>query len=393
MKRLAFVVQRYGPEVVGGAEEHCRQVVERLAPRFRIEVFTTCARDYLTWANAYPAATQVVGGVPVHRFAVARRRRVRAFGRFSQRVYDRPHTFRDEAEWMDRQGPDAPGLLEAIARRREEFNLFFFFTYLYPPTFFGLPLVADRALLLPTAHEEPPIRLGISRPLFHLPRGIIYNTEEERAFIHRHFHNEHVPSIIGGMGVDLPPLVADAPPAREPFLLYLGRVDVAKGCGELVETYQRWADRRPAPPRLLLAGEVKMRLPRDKRIEALGFISEERKGELLTETRALVLPSRQESLSLVALEAWARATPVIARSDSAVLAGHLARGGGGWSYADAAGFATAVDALLADPAEAAQRGRAGRAYVAERYTWERTLAAYGSFIERTIAIAEQAQTA
>lgn len=391
MRRLAFVVQRYGREVLGGAEEHCRQVVERLAGRFAVEVFTTCARDYLTWRNAYPAGAELIGGVSVQRFPVARPRRVRSFGRFSQAIYDRPHSFRDEAEWMERQGPDAPGLLAALASRRDEFDLFFFFTYLYPPTYFGLPLVADKAVLLPTAHEEPPLRLGIFRALFNLPRGFIFNTVEERALIHRIFHNRHIPSIIGGMGVDLKPPPADPPPAREEYLLYLGRIDVAKGCGQLVEDYRRYAAGQPAPPRLLLAGEVKMKLPRDARIEALGHVSDARKDELLAGALALVNPSRQESLSLVALEAWARGTPVLADGGGAVLRGHLERGGGGWLYRDTTQFARAIAELRTNRDERRRRGLAGRDYVAANYTWEKTVAVYSAFLERICRLVEEAR--
>jgi glycosyltransferase involved in cell wall biosynthesis len=392
MRRLAFVVQRYGREVLGGAEEHCRQLVERLAPRFEVEVFTTCARDYLTWANAYPPGTGGVDGITVHRFPVARPRRVRAFGRLSQRIFDRPHRFRDEAEWMERQGPDSPALFGALARRREEYDLFLFFTYLYQTTFFGLPLVAEKAVLLPTAHDEPPIRLGIYRPLFHLPRGIVYNTEEERSFVEATFHNRHVPNIIGGMGIDLPPLPEIAPTeGARGHLLYLGRVDVAKGCEELFAGYRRFAAARPEAPKLLLAGEVKMRLPREPRIEALGFVSEERKRELIAGALALVVPSRYESLSLVALEAWAAGTPVVAMEHSAVLAGHLERSGGGWLYRDAAGLDRALGELLASPGERRRRGLAGRAYVEEHYTWERTVERYADFLERMCARAAESR--
>ena len=49
-KRIAIVVQRYGPEVNGGAEDAARAVAEHLTALGEVHVLTTCALDYTTWA-------------------------------------------------------------------------------------------------------------------------------------------------------------------------------------------------------------------------------------------------------------------------------------------------------------------------------------------------------
>jgi hypothetical protein len=70
--KLAYVVPRYGAQVIGGAEYGARMLAERLArrPGWTVEVLTTCALDARTWADELPAGTTVEAGVPVHRFPV-----------------------------------------------------------------------------------------------------------------------------------------------------------------------------------------------------------------------------------------------------------------------------------------------------------------------------------
>jgi glycosyltransferase involved in cell wall biosynthesis len=387
MKPLAFVIQRYGHEVNGGAEALCRQVAERLAPETPVEVLTTCARDYLTWADHYPPGREEIDGVGVRRFPVARQRRVRAFGRFSKKVYDRDHTFAQEGEWMDRQGPDVPELYRFIASHRDDYGLFVFFTYLYPPTFFGLPQVAEKSILVPMAHDEAPLRLGIFRSLFHLPRGFIFNTEEERRFVHETFRNDYLPWTVGGAGIDLPPSPPPSPPpapAGGEYFLYLGRVDVEKGCGELIDFFLRHKKKHPSDVKLYLAGDVNMALPKSGDIVPLGYISDRSKATVLSGARALIVPSRHESLSLVALEAWAAGVPVIAHRGSRVLVEHVEESGGGWLYSGTREFTRCLDNVSDDADGRRRAGLAGRRYVARRYGWAKVLNSYRRFFRKML---------
>lgn len=389
--RLAFVVQRYGAEIDGGAEHECRRVAEALLPYHDIDVLTTCARDYLTWRNVYRAGVESVNGVRVRRFPVERPRRVRAFGRYADWLYAHPHTFFDEAEWVRRQGPLALSLVEWIRAHAADHDGFVFFTYLYLPTLLGLPLVADRAVLVPTAHDERPIYLDLFWSLFRLPRALVFQVEEERAFIEARFHTAHIPSAVIGAGVDP---VADAQPDRfrrlagitGPYLLYVGRVDVEKGCRELVDAFLAWRAGAREPVSLVLMGTVAVRLPRHPAVVPLGFRPEHEKWDALTGATALVMPSPHESFSFVLLEAWAQGTPVLATARSPVLRGHVERSGGGVLYDGSAGdFAVRLDRLLADEGQRKTFGERGRAYVEARYRWPGITRQYLEFFERVFA--------
>jgi glycosyltransferase involved in cell wall biosynthesis len=385
VSRLLFVVQRYGREVLGGGERLCREVALRLSGRYRVTVLTTCALDYLTWKDHYPAGESADGEVRLVRVPVVKERKVRSFGRLSETLYRKPHSLSDEAEWMERQGPDAPGIPAFIEAERGSHDLFVFFTYLYPPTFYGLPLVADRALLVPMAHPEEPLRLSIFRYLFGLPRGFVFNTPEERDLVHRTFGTGWKPDTVAGVGVELPgaviPHSSDAP-----YLLFTGRLDVQKGLDELFDFFTRYVAERPGLRlRLLLAGERKMKLPSHPAIAHLGYVSEEDKQRLLAGCRAAVVPSPHESLSISALEAWAHGKPVLANGRSDVLRGQCRRSGGGFTYRDYGEFAAALDRVTASPDLAAALGEQGHAFVASEYTWQAVEGRWTAFLDRMLA--------
>jgi hypothetical protein len=189
--RVAVVVQRYGEEVNGGAELHARWLAEHLLPWADVHVVTTCALDYQTWANYYPPGRTILNGVQVHRFAVDAPRDWAAFQRLTAQTVQRQHSVLDELDWMRDQGPVSTPLLNYLQEAYARFDLYIFFTYLYATTFFGLPLVCDKAILVPTAHEEPYLYLSLFRSLFHLPRVIVYNTETEQELVSRVTRNWH----------------------------------------------------------------------------------------------------------------------------------------------------------------------------------------------------------
>ena len=385
-RRLAFVVQRYGEGVTGGSESLARALAERLAARDRITVLTSCARDYVTWRNELAPGSSQLAGVAVERFPVDEERDLRAFDAFSDEVYARPGDRQRQLEWLRRQGPYVPRLVEALRRRQEEFDAIVFFTYLYYPTVAGLEAAPGRSLLVPTAHDEPPLRLGIFAELFERPRAFAFLTPPEAALVEARFPLGARPRDVAGIGVD-PPERVDVEAFRiehdvsGPFVLYAGRIDAGKGCAEMLAHYQRYRRDVRGAAELLLIGKLAMPEPRGPGVRYLGFLPEREKAAALEGARAVLCPSPFESLSIALLEGMARGTPALVNARSPVLRDHCVRSGGGLWYEDADEFREALDLLVGRGPVREALARAARRYVESEYRWDAVLSRYRALID------------
>src|SRR5205807_602174 len=149
--------------------------------------------------------------------------------------------------------------------------------------------------------------------------------------------------------------------------LYCGRYLRDKGVLTLLDHAHRYRADHPARFRFVFAGAGEVVIPRAEGVVDLGIISEESKRDLLAGADAVIQLSPYESLSLVALESWTEGTPLIAAAHCAVLAGHIARSGGGRTVTDFESFAHVLDELWHDPEAWRQRGRRGQEYVRQEY--------------------------
>jgi glycosyltransferase involved in cell wall biosynthesis len=415
--KLAFIVQRYGPEILGGSEYHCRLIAERLSGVHQVDVLTTCARDYITWENEYPEGPDRVRGVTVRRFANARTRDIEAFNAYSDWIFSHPHTHQDEMEWLKQQGPWSPGLVDYLERHHHTYDALIFFTYLYAPTVMGIRVAPAKSLLVPTAHDEPAIRLGIYEDVFAAAAGIAWNTDVERRFVSGHFHLRTIVEDVVGCGVDLPDEIASAkevgvrpvpPETREPlaphlegaanafrrrhrlhdrFALYGGRIDPGKGCEELLEYFQTYV-REGGDATLVLMGAKLMPLPDDPHVRFAGMLPDEERLYALEAATVVVVPSPYESLSLLALEAFAVGTPVLANARADVLVEHCRRSQAGLYYADRWEFVEALKLLMREPRLRTQMGRNGQIYINRNYRWGLILQKYERLLNRLMGSSE-----
>jgi glycosyltransferase involved in cell wall biosynthesis len=376
--KLACVIHRFGADIAGGSEGHCRGVAEHLAAHHDITILTTCARDHITWQNEYPAGLSTVGTLPVRRFPVVRTRSLHRFAEISELVFSGAASEPEQERWFRENGPVTPALLEFLERHGADYDWILFWSFRYYQTFFGLPLVADRAVLVPTAEEDPLIRgAGILGRFFTLPAGFVFLTPEEEALVAVRSPRSLAPSCVIGSGFEpARPVPAALPAALEisrPFVLYLGRIDPNKGCETLLRHFLKYQTTAKRAVSLVMAGPANMAIPDHPAVRCLGFVDEAVREALLSNASLLIVPSRYESLSIVLLEAWNHGVPALVNGRCSVLKGQAIRANGALYYESFDEFARVLDYLLDRPNVARQLGQQGLAYVNSEYRWPRVI--------------------
>jgi glycosyltransferase involved in cell wall biosynthesis len=383
--KIGIVVQRCHETIVGGSEMLAWHYATLLRDVYDVEILTTTAIDIKDWANVLPAGVEQREGVSIRRFPVTIGRTpywgvllhklFRDFEQYAQRnggpaksSRRLPWSISLQEEFIRTQGPHSEPLLRFLRENSSADEAIIFTTYLYPTTYFGIFEVPKHtALMAPTLHDEKTAYLSAFKHAAHRARSIIWLTEAERR-VGLKLWGE-LPGQVVSMSLD----TASREPAQldYPYLLYCGRIDPNKGCVELFNHFIEFKKQRPSTLRLLLTGKDDMPVPSHPDIEFRGFVDDEEKLRLMAGAKVFVMPSGNESFSIVTLEAMVQRVPVLASGVSEVLVDHVNESGAGGIYRDYASFEANLSTLLADENRRAQMGALGREYVASRFTRDR----------------------
>jgi len=394
--RIAFVVPRYGPAIIGGAETAARLLAEHLVALkgWEVDVLTTCAEDFVTWDDVYEPGEEWIGGVRVERHLSAAGREPSFHPLSAALLADPVSATVEEAErWLDLQGPVAPALATAAASW--DGDAMVFYPYLYWPTVRVIDQVAVPTVLHPAAHDEPALRLPIFPEVFAAADALVFQTEAERHLVEGMFAVASHHQLLLGLGVDDPDDRAHpdhpdrdgdpSPVPDTPYLVCLGRIDDHKGTTLLASYFARYKERHPGPLRLVLAGPVVEAPAAHPDVDLVGPVTEDDKWDLLGGATALVSPSPWEAFSLVVAESWSARTPVLVNAGCAATVEHCRRSGGGLRFDGYGEFEVAVDRLVADGSFGTGLGKRGRAYVDARFRWPMVIDRYASFVTSVVA--------
>lgn len=385
-KRIAIINQRYGLEVNGGSELYARQIAEHLQPYYDIDVLTSCAIDYTTWRNYYEEGEAVVNGVHVLRFLTEHCRDERVFPGLDATIHRNPHVSTDISDaWIEQLGPYCPTLVEYVKAHKEDYHLFIVVTYLYYPAVKCMSVVGDKAIFIPTAHQEPYIHFDMYKGVFCSARAFVFLTDEEKKLVQNLFEVEQCFSDVMGVGVDVPDYISEEENQRfvnQNYIIYVGRIDEGKDCPRLFQYFVEYKKRNPSNLKLILMGKEVCKIPVHKDIFSMGFVSEETKFAGIANAKLLVLPSKYESLSIAVLEAMRLKIPVLVNGICDVLKGHCVKSNAGLYYENYFEFEACLNYMLSNSCAMKAMSENASEYIDKNFSWDEIVRRFGIMIEK-----------
>lgn len=385
--KIAFVTPRYGEGVVGGSEAVVAEAARGLAARGHdVELFTTCAKNHVTWSNALPAGTSTDRAVTIRRFkTVPVKARVLASELEHAVQAGRELSPEQERAWVNGRFR-VPDLYFALASAAESFDAIVLAPYLFWSTIYGASIAPERSIVMPCLHDENYARLSVVRETLGRVGGLWFLSEPEHWLCHRLVPGLTPRHEVVGAAVEIPSTYDPAGFRRRhgitrPFVLFAGRREEGKGWRQLLAGFGSVASSLPFDLVTIGSGSAEIPDGLKANVIDLGFLEDEEVRHAFSAAEALIQPSTNESFSRVIMEAWLANTPVIASASGEVVTWHLERSGGGLSYANEAELGECLRFVAEAPKKAAVLAERGRDYVLANYTWDRVLDNMEAFLQ------------
>jgi glycosyltransferase involved in cell wall biosynthesis len=384
----AFVIKCYDSDLVGGGETLVREFSRRLADvGYAVEILTTSIRDYRDWREVYPRGLSLVEEIPVRRFPISQIGDDLLYKQLSYRIGNRlARNESEEYDWL-RAGLHSPALYQYLQQHGRDYRLIVVLDYFVGLSLYALAANAGRTAVYPQLHNEPFAYLPAVRRWLNAAHGIMFNVPPERDFARLELGVSNPHTAIVGVGVETgllgqPDRFRQKYGIDQPFLLYVGRLDVAKNLPALIAYFQRYKSLQATDLKLVLMGQGPFRVMAHPDVLSLGFCPEEDKFDAYAAALALCQPSLLESLSIVALEALAQETPILVHGANDVTRYHCLAGNCGLYFYTYDDFALVLDYVQTHPDARQQLGRNGRHYVLENYTWDRVTERFLAALDR-----------
>lgn len=398
MKKIAFVVIRYGKEINGGAELHCKMLAERLVNRYQVEVLTTNLISYSNQENVFKEGEEIINNVVVRRFKtdpykrkghrpnVWATRYIRSIRLFLYKM----HLLRYIANYIPIWKCGKKGtiylyrkncfysseLFTFIRNHKEDYDVFIPITIDYPEVYYTVTRVKEKALLIPTMHYQKSSFYPGMTEIFTQAGYIAFNTQAEQQLAESIFGKHMSPHGIVSVGFNIfPPAEWKETAAKyqlpKEYLLYVGRVDNSKldYIFDYFLTYKQ--KHKESNLKLVLVGGIFMNEIEHPDIIYTGFVKEEEKTTIINHAKIIVNPSKYESLSLILLEALSQKKVMLVNYKCNVMREHFRKSNQAIAiYKGKNDFIKQLYRLDTSDILRKEMGERGALYIKENYNWD-----------------------
>ena len=347
-KKIAFVVVRYGLDVNGGAELHCRMLAERLVANYQVEVLTTCIHSYSNPTNDYPEGEETINGVTVRRFKTDPVHIKRKFPLCNSRIIRdiRRLLYRlsllkpianylpiwniqkkDELRIFRKNLFYSSSLFSYIQSHKNDYDVFIPLTIDYPETYYTALYAPEKTLVIPTMHEHKNAFRPILTEVFTRVAYIGFNMESEMKLAENIFGSAMSPHGVISVGINIASK-ADWEETQtkyrlpEEYLLYVGRIDPGKLDNIFNYFLTDKAKYKQSKLKLVLVGSKFFDAAQHPDIIYTGFVNDNEKITIIQHAKIVLNPSRYESLSLILLEALSLGKAMMANGKCNVMKEH-----------------------------------------------------------------------
>ena len=393
--KIAIVIPWFGKLLKGGAEQQAWQIATNLRKTgCQVEVLTTCSESFLSsWSkNFYRPGVYLEDHITVRRFGLSRRRSS-PFNRVVSKLLAIPkHSFlpgvcpisSDEEEIYWKENINSPSLLEYIEHNSHKYDFFIFLPYLFPCSVDGIEIAGKKSLLQPCLHDECYAYLRRTMDSIYRSQALLFNSRGEY-LLAKNLYGSWIESksFVVGEGIEISIDINQYKPefpVPGSYILCLGRKCPEKNTHSLVSSFDAFTKSCPSSKlHLVLAGPGDIDLPNNQKIIDFGLVSPRFKSYLLSNCRALVNPSYNESFSRVVFEAWSFKKPVVVNRECLAMAAALEDSGfAGWWASNQEEFQEVFSILDSDETANKIKGKGslGFEYSSKIAVWSKVVEKY-----------------
>lgn len=385
LQKKIVIVTPWFDGFVGGAGTLAKGMARELNRRgVSASVFTTCSLSPYDdwWSDYYPAGRSVVEGIETHRFRVNQMRApydatIKKIAKGSSLTLD------DERNFFQ-YGINSDELVTALTEVLDRNHEIVALPYFQGLTHSALNAYPGRISLIPCFHDEAQFYWRSTQMMLANAKHVFYNSVEEKEMTVRQYGRvvgrRVVEGAVTGVGVEMSTIDDDSTSLQslpQKYFIYAGRKEKGKNVPLLCEWFVEYVRESATATKLVfVGGGEKELLPQSPHIIDLGAVSEAEKRRAIRGARALINLSDRESFSIVVMEAWLSAVPVIVSQRCAVTAGHVRRANGGLFVDNQAEFFAACDYLDTNESVRAHLGSNGKIFVTREFSYDVVLAKY-----------------